>query len=309
MVLGVSVVTPWLGGDRLQPGVDLVARARVPLLDDFDAAARPTAVVYDPLRQTPVTEVPPLFTFTASPELSRAPQGIPLLHDGRFGLPAGAYLIEFTWLPPASQGQRPPRVDGTLELQLTRYSPPAQAWQVPLSDATSWRRTITLPVDLDFVGFRATRELEAMSPTLTVRPITIVDRRARPKVNNVTSVSTYQDVSVFAHDTDVWTETAGFWVLGGATTSVTLLAPGPGSVLLRYHCGPQHNRVGLTAGAWHDEQDVTPDTWHEAALPPSEGGVTELGISTATGFSPSDRDTSSDDKRYLGCWFEVGEGG
>jgi hypothetical protein len=56
----MSVVMPLLPDDPPLPAANVSARWRVPLLDRFDAHARPHGVVYDPLRFTPAsTLVPP----------------------------------------------------------------------------------------------------------------------------------------------------------------------------------------------------------------------------------------------------------
>ncbi len=308
IVLTVSALIPWLLGDRLQPDVVLEARPRLRLLDEFDATARPVAVVYDPLRRVQASEIPGRFSFIASPEIARVPPPVPLLHDARFALPAGTYLVELTWQHPAPPVGDAIPSDATLAWQLTREGSPSREWRVPLDGTTSWRRAVTLPIDVDFSGFHASPELEARSPILRLSPIDIRDLHARPASTSLIATARYRGVDVFVHDASTWLEPTGFWVRGGATAAVTLFGPARTGTALRYHCGPQPNAVRLTTADWQEEQAVRPGAGREAIVPPTADGIVALRISTREGFVPSAVDATSDDVRFLGCWFEIGDG-
>src|SRR5207253_74747 len=73
--------------------IDPEARARAPILDEFDARRRPIAILYDPLARLSPQDVLAHVRFTARPGQRTARQPLDLLWNARFSLPAGEYRL------------------------------------------------------------------------------------------------------------------------------------------------------------------------------------------------------------------------
>jgi hypothetical protein len=162
-------------------------------------------------------------------------------------------------------------------------------------------------VDVGFVGFRSSRELERAIGLITLTPLAVDDLSRRPRVPQVLAAGKYGETLVLFHDDWTGPEPTGFWVLGRRPTRLTFAAaadaPGPISVHLR--ADHELNRVVLRAPGWIHEVDLPPGEPQQLDLPPSQRGVVSVTIETSGGFVPAERDPASKDKRLLGVWVEV----
>ena len=213
-VLLMSAVVPFFSWNAAQPGWNPSARSRVPILDTFDARARPLALVYNPLSLVRPEEIPPLMTLMASPESRYGSQPVRVLLNARFALPAGSYHVEI--------GGAQEALTGTVGLQIGRIGPPLHEWNVSIRPGETWGTTFTLPVDAEFVGFRTTPSL-APATRLRLQPLHIVDVTERPSGPPVLSAAAYDAASMFFRTDDVWPEPLGFWVQGRSTMSATMV--------------------------------------------------------------------------------------
>jgi hypothetical protein len=273
-------------------------RARVPLLDRFDGARRPTAILYDPLSLVTPATVLSRVTLRAGPGLRTAPQPLPLLWNARFALPAGGYRVRLS--------RRAPAAETTLALQIGRAGPALEQWDVtgPL-----WEHQFTVPLDAVFVGFRAPSTLSAGDGALEITPVHVVDESKRLARPSIIGAQHHGPATVFFHDDFVFPEPNGYWTRGRATTDVTY-ATNPGSsatVHLRVHCGPVANELVLRTPAWEQRLVIEPGAASLVAVPTTPHPV--LGIRLAAvqiavrhGFVPADFDRASTDRRRLGCW-------
>jgi hypothetical protein len=213
-LLTASVLLPLLPDDPPMPRVNLEARPRLPALDAFDLRALPAALIFDPLRKAGAADILPALTLGVRPGLRSDPQPVRVLHNGRFSLPAGDYRIDATFTPPGISSD-------VLSLQVGRVGPPLLNW--PLAAAPpALSKTIHLPVDASFIGFRGSRDVEQQLQSLTITPLAIVNRGARMRTPPVLGAAQYGDVLVLLHDDRVDPEPGGFWVLGRRTTVVSL---------------------------------------------------------------------------------------
>ena len=148
-----SIVMPRLAAATAVAGVDVRARGRVPLLDEFDTTRGRRASSTRRCGWCPPSDVVARASLGGR---GRAAQGsrsqIRVLHNGRFSLPAGSYRVEIDW-----DGTR---AGETIGLQIGRTGEPWQSWPVDPRPGERWTTEFTLPVDASFVGLRGTPELE-----------------------------------------------------------------------------------------------------------------------------------------------------
>lgn len=310
-----SVVVPRIFASSVQP-FDLEARARTPLLDEFDRGVRPIALVYDPLRRVDPATVPSLVTLSATREQRREPTAFRLLYHARYSLPAGRYTVELQ----QQQGESP-IVTGSLELQLGRQGPPARTWRVTLAAPGTWRETFDLPLDVGFVGFRASGSLADAGPTLRLRPLSVIDAQKRPRSAEVIGAAQYGDFLVFFHDDDARVEGSGFWIPGERTTSFTVFdthlnrvtnaysvrEEKTSAVTLGTHCGPRANELTVETPARSERVQVEPSQSQTVRVPLVDGHARVMATSR-DGFERRELDPRSTSRERLGCWIEVGPG-
>jgi hypothetical protein len=297
----VAITFPWLPTNNWPLHADLRTRSRLAAIDAFDLRARPAAVVYDPLRKVPAAEVLPMLTLTIAPEIRPDPQPLRVIHNGRLSLPAGTYNLDVTW------ADRTPAVPTPLAWQIGRIGPPLATWTLDMRANQRWQTSVDLPVDASFVGFRGSTEVERAVRSIVVTPQTLVDEGSRPRLPVVLAAARYGDVGVFFHDEQLYPEAAGFWTMGKRTMAVTMTTAVDRQkpIALRIHCGSQANRVTLSMRGWAQTLDLVPLVSQTIELPSSATGVIPLTLATETGFSPSQTDPSSKDRRFLGVWVEV----
>jgi hypothetical protein len=296
-VVAAGVVLAALAGGRLDAAPHLDARRQVRLLTDYDGAARPLAILYDPLRPVPPSEVPALFTMGASPASAGPRQPVPLVFNARFALPAGRYTL-------AVRGGAAAR--GTMGLQVGRQGPPLRTWAIDLAPGRPWQTSFELPIDATFVGFRATEGLAGAVRELRLVPERIVNARERLSGRETLAALAGASCSLFFHDTHTWIEETGFWTRGRSTAELTIVPATAHPQKLSVHCGPTAGTVTLTSPGWRSTVAVQPGLVQEVEVPVESAGVAvPMKIETSTGFVPSEHDPSSSDRRVLGCWFEV----
>jgi hypothetical protein len=281
------------------------SRSRVPILDNFDAAARPHAIIYDRLTITTAASIPPLMTLAASPGERPGGQPVRVLLNARYALPAGEYEVEIGGMP----GNQP--AHGTVALQIGRIGSPMLEWDVDIPPGGSWHERFSLPVDVEFVGFVASPPIDSAT-SLRIRPLSIVDRsRRQANVHGLTftilSAVAFPNASLFFHDEDVYPERTGVWVHGDSTASMTV-APSRAEqgVTLRVHSGAAPNIVTFSTTTWGERVDLTPGTPREVHIPPpAKPGPFLLRVKTENSFIPADFVPGSNDRRILGCWIEI----
>ena len=88
-------------------------------------------------------------------------------------------------------------------------SPALETWSVSVKPPGSWGRTFSLPVDIGFVGFKASAPVTDASPRLRLTPQRIVDASARPQTPAVLGSQAYAGLSVLVHGEDAWPEAHG----------------------------------------------------------------------------------------------------
>jgi hypothetical protein len=304
-VLLTTALMPLALGRYLKPDPSPEDRSRVEMLESFDPHARPMGLRYDPLSLVDATALPRAFVLSARPGSRTARQPTPVLLNARFALPSGRYGLE---LSPGAGAAPAPGLAGDLALQAGRTGGTLTAWNVEASSGARWQGVFDLPVDVNYVGFRASAALESGIGELRVRPEHVVPTLDRVAAYEVLAASTLDRFVFLFHDGASYPADDGFWVRGSSravvsvvsrtgrlTTSVRLRLRSPVSNVVRFETPGRTWDTDLKAGV-PAEIEVQPT--------PLDGTLRMI-ISPASGFRPAEMTPGSQDRRFLGCWVEV----
>ncbi len=283
--------------------VNPMSRARVPLLDEFDAQRRPIVLAYDPLRRISAAEALSHASLVVRPEERQGRQPVDLLWNARFTLPAGEYRLKLE-RPPLTSGQ-----DGAIGLQIGRVGQPVDRWQV---QGPEWTQTIVLPLDTSLAGPRALAYGGLDDGTFSVAPLRVVDASRRTRRPPILGATRYGPLTAYFHDDTTTGESSGFWTHGRATTRVSIaaLAGTPATFDADIRCGPIANQVTLRMPGWTEQFTIEPGGSHHVSVPlaaqPDLGSrLAPLDVVVRDGFVPAALDPASTDRRLLGCWIEM----
>jgi hypothetical protein len=178
-----------------------------------------------------------------------------------------------------------------------------------LAPNETWRQQFSLPLDAEFVGFRAARGVERSIQMLRLRPLTVVDRSLRPKTPPVIAAAPFGSLTVFFHDAVAYSEPDGFWVRGRARLRTTIAdgAESNDATALQVHSGARPNTVTFSTPRWSERLELVPGVTREVRVPsvPHERLVS-LTITTTSGFVPAELQPGNGDRRLLGCWITFG---
>ncbi len=275
-------------------------RLSFPLLDTFDTIARPLAIRYQPLSFVSPSVIPSLFVAKAVSGQRTAPQPLPVLLNARFRLPAGEYEVAIEGADATGQP-----VDSTVGLQVGREGKPLRTWSIQLAPRDTWRQRFSLPIDAEFVGFRAAPELERAIAALRLRPLSIVDGSLRLKTASVIAAAPFGPLTVFFHDR---------WHIPSRTVSGSVAGPDcvprlpkpvslPNRCAVQLHSGARPNTVTLSTPRWSEQVVLAPGVTREVRVPSvSHERLVPLTITTSSGFVPAEVQPGSRDRRLLGCW-------
>jgi hypothetical protein len=162
-----------------------------------------------------------------------------------------------------------------------------------------------VPLDAEFVGFRASRAVERTIAELRLRALQIVHVNRRFESPTVRSSADFGVARVFFHDGESNPETDGLWVRGRSTTRLTILKPSESqtSVMLAIHSGAHSNSAILQTRNWSERIDLVPGVTRKIAVPSNAGEpFIPLSVTTSDGFVPAEVDKGSKDRRLLGIW-------
>jgi hypothetical protein len=279
------------------PAFHLGSRARLALLDDFDAVARPLGVIYTPLQLIAPNSLVSHAVLEVTPGARTDPQPIRVLHNGRFSVPAGTYRIEVQWNGTATAQP--------LGLQIGRTGDAWQTWEVSAAPGEVWVQEFSIPVDAPFIGLRGPSTLEGVVSRIRLVPVSIVDVTQRPRGPAVIGASQSGGTSLFYYDTNASPEVEGFWVWGQRRTRVALARAGEAPVVLKVHSGPVPNRLHVSTFGWRRTIPLQPRVPATVEIPRAADPLVTLEFATDAAFVPRDFDAGSSDVRPLGVWVEV----
>jgi len=301
----VTLLMPPALGSRLKENPAPEERTRIALLESFDPHARPIGVRYDPLSLVDAASLPGVFTLSARPGSRTARQPAPVLLNARFALPSGRYEVEIASRSPAA-------LAGSLALQAGRSGGSLQEWSVAAGPGERWRATFDLPVDINYVGFRASDGLAPQVGELRIRPLRVVTNLDRVAASEVLASSAFSHYVFLFHDGAAYPEPAGFWVRGAGRAVVSVVSR---TGRLATNSRMRLRLLSLIPNAVSVE---TPDrTWtveleagvaSEIEIQPTVlDGTLRMALRPASGFRPSERTPDNPDRRFLGCWVELAE--
>ena len=278
---------------------DVERRVSFQLLETFDPIARPIAVRYDAFSTVSPDELPPLFIASAVPGERTDPQPVRVVLNARFRLPAGRYALDLKGSDAAGSLPR-----ASMSLQLGREGRPIEGWPLALRPGENSRYEFDVPLDAEFVGFRAIRQVEPAVDELRVTPVSVLETRKRFPAPTILSAAAFPAARVFFHDSTSYPEADGFWVKGRATARMTFLKTRESDteLLLGIHSGARPNVVTIGTPSWSQKLELVPGVTQRVAVPSKEGErFVPLLITAADGFVPAEVE-SSKDRRLLGAW-------
>ena len=303
MAVALSIAVASAGAalpvDGRRSSFDPEARVLFPLLERFDPIARPIAVRYDPFSVEAAEDLAPIFALSAVPEQRLSRQPLRVVLNARFRLPAGEYELDVTGSELAGT------VEGAaVGLQIGREGRALEMWPLALAPGGHMRRRFRVPLDAEFVGFRAAREVERTIAALRVTAVSVVPTRLRFQTATVRSAASFGAAKVFFHDSASYPETEGIWIKGATTARMTLMKPHAGdeAVFMTMHSGARPNAVTLSTGTWSERFDLVPGVTAKLTVPSKAGEpFIPLAITSASGFVPAEIDGGRD-RRLLGAW-------
>jgi hypothetical protein len=297
-VLSIAVVSTTAAVMTDEKRFDVEGRVLFPLLETFDPVARPIAVRYNAISLVRPAELPPLFTLSAVPGGRTDPQPVRVVLNARFRLPAGEYVLDLKGSKEAAALDK-----GSISLQVGREGHPVQAWPITGLASGHLQQKFELPLDAEFVGFRALRQVERGIAELRVTPVSVVETRRRLRTPTVLAAAAYPPATMFFHDSNVYTEPEGFWVKGRATARMTVRRTSQSAVELplAIHSGGRPNVVTLSTANWSQTLELVPGVTERVAVPVADTAFLQLTISTRGGFVPAEIEQSRD-RRLLGAW-------
>ncbi|MFO7695114.1 MAG: hypothetical protein R6V57_18675 [Vicinamibacterales bacterium] len=301
----VTIVMPPVIGASLKPGPSPEDRSRIEMLESFDPHARPIGIRYDPVSLVEAVSMPQAFAVSARPGSRTARQPTPVLLNARFALPSGRYAFE---LGPRTGVEPQTGLSGNLQLQAGRSGGALAEWQVDAPAGSLWHGTFDLPVDVNFVGFRASAGLESDVGSLRVRPVRVVPNLDRVAAYEVLSSLALDRFVFLFHDGASYPETDGFWVRGSSRAIVSVVSR-TGRLTTRVRLrlrSPVANSVRFEAPGltWTTELEAGVPTEIDVEPTPLDGTL-RMTISPAGGFRPDELTPGNRDRRFLGCWVEV----
>jgi hypothetical protein len=219
--------------------------------------------------------------------------------NARFRLPAGKYVLDLKGSDAAASVS-----DASMALQIGREGRPIETWPLMLGRGQRTQREFDVPLDAEFVGFRAPRPVEQAIAELRVTPLNVVETRKRVPAGTVLGAAQFPSARIFFHDSNAYPESGGFWVKGRATVRMTLVkerAGDPG-VLLGIHSGARPNAVRLATPAWSQTLELVPGVTQRVTVPSNPGDrFIPLTVTATDGFVPAEVESSTDE-RLLGAW-------
>jgi hypothetical protein len=192
---------------------------------------------------------------------------------------------------------------GTLAFRIGRTEVPIDVWTM---DGGSTIREIELPIEVHSPVISGDEQARGAAPRVRVEPLVVFSRGSRHE-GYARRAARYEGGVVFFTDEEAYSEPTGFWVTGGRTTSVIVqsdTAAAEARFFVRNGMTP--NRIGFQHGRWRQQIALGPgeERWYSVPIAPGKRAAV-LRLSAEDGFTPSESEPDSSDRRFLGCWMEL----
>jgi hypothetical protein len=275
-------------------------RAQLELLRGQDRAGRSLGLQLMPVRLLTPGEVTSRLSITTSP-VDPQPRGALLYLEE---LPPGSYHLNLA-------GRASSR--GAMTLGVGRATVPAARWLLAATETAS----LFLPVHAAFITVTGDEEAVRTIDNVSLTP----DAQAEGRSGRVESSSApwlagparardaarYGSAVVYTLDDRVWLEPGGFWIMGGRSPTVVLATDQPvSSFPIDIRNGPGTNRVKVSAADWSSERELNAsETWRVRVPASPQQRSQFVRFDVQRGFVPAELDSTSTDRRALGCWVEL----
>jgi hypothetical protein len=160
---------------------------------------------------------------------------------------------------------------------------------------------IELPVNVRGLFIRADEGARDQLDAIELRPQGLPARGLSTEIAR--RAVRYDSGVVFFMDDRAFPEPAGFWVGGTRDTNVAIRPDRPRPIALSLRNGASANVVTLESGSWREELTLQPGEERRIDIPiDAPRGAALVTIRSASGFRPSDVDSTSRDTRFLGVY-------
>ncbi|MGE3472612.1 MAG: hypothetical protein AB7O28_19835 [Vicinamibacterales bacterium] len=190
-------------------------------------------------------------------------------------------------------------LEGTLTVWIGRQDLPLESWPLEGRAAGFTGMVLRLPADVHSVAITGDDAARAAVRRLALKP-----RVLAPRTDVVWAprAARFGRVAVYALDDNAYLEPGALWVRGERTASF-LVSPDDGTPpVVRLEAGPVANEVELAAGGWQRHVSLAPGGEVEVPLPEAAVAPAVLGITSGTGFRPSESAQGNSDVRWLGVY-------
>jgi hypothetical protein len=140
-----------------------------------------------------------------------------------------------------------------------------------------------------------------------LHPMRLISREALVSPQVARRAQRYGPALVYFFDDDEFLEEPGFWIRGGARSSVAVTSVTGAPVALFLRNGPVKNTVSVAIDDLHQVFELAPREKRTLPLQLSRNHATDLiRLGSDAGFRPSEVEHGSTDGRFLGIWIEFG---
>lgn len=289
MMIAVTIVWKM---DRVQAAT--ADTSQLDLLKRYNPRLRPLGVRFNP------------FTFESS---ERTLSAIAISTPTRRPAPPAGTLLIAPGVIPAGEYELRPRnpssMDGSVRLVIGRLAKPIRTWNLA-TDLRSGGLTFDLPVNVGSLIVEGDGEA-ARSGGLVLIPKRLVPAGAKLSHAYARRVERYSRAHAYFFDDGAFPEQPGFWIRGGAESSIAVAPIERGAPLqLFLRNAPVKNSVTIDIDGEPQVLELQPREERVVPLPiAGDRKAAMLRFRTSTGFRPSSVEPGSIDNRFLGVWVEL----
>ena len=290
-VSAIAVAVTWRVVGHANP---IATRGQLDLLRASGRTAATGAQVFPP-RLLSVLDVRARIALTTSPLDHPEANTLLALEE----VPPGEYRLH---IAKQTDGQ------GELALGVGHASVPAARWTIG-----HWTTSPTIRLPLTAPLMTITGDSFALKSIEHVALMPVPGNLGSGFNGRAYDAGRYGSVVVFATDERVWLEPDGIWVMGERQPDLVFVTDEPTNTIhLDIGNGPVVNRVRLRVGEWITDHPLAPGEHWSVEIPLSRSDVvhaTLVNVDVAHGFRPAHVDPTSTDRRLLGCWITLPQGG
>lgn len=291
MMIALTVVWTIDGVREITPET-----SQLNLLRLYNPRLRPLGVSFNPFTIQPAEHVL-LALAISTPTRRPTPQG--MLLTAPSVIPAGWYELR-----PKNDALRSGRASGIAKLVIGDSTRPVMTWDLAEAGEGGGRE-FNLSVDVGSIEVEGD-EHALHSGGLVLQPKQLISRDALVSTQVARRARRYGPALVYFFDDGEFLEEPGFWIRGGARSSVAVTSVTDAPLALFLRNAPVKNRVSVEVDGHQQVLEMAPREERTLPLRLSGNRATELiRLGTEAGFRPSGVEPRSTDSRFLGVWIEL----